>query len=85
MLSGNSPQLITPSGLAVTSPFPSPPLVTARVKWGVGSFINVAIMVWLATIVISHVSASAHSPPLQPANIESGAEIAVKVIVVPAS
>jgi len=72
-------QLI-PDGLLATVPVPVPALVTARVK---ACVLNVAVTDLAAFIVTVQVPVPEHPPPLQPANTEPLAALAVRVTEVP--
>lgn len=77
-----APQLI-PFGVDVTVPSPAPPLVTVTVKGG-GMGLKVAVTLVLAVRTTVQEPNPLHPPPFHPANIESAAGLAVKVMVVPA-
>ena len=73
------PQLI-PAGLLVTFPLPVPVLLTVRVYRVVAVKVAVTVRAW--DIVTWQVPAPLHDP-LQPANFEPLAGVAVKVTTVP--
>src|SRR5207237_514574 len=71
-----------PAGLDVTVPLPVPALLTDSGNvWRV----KVAVTVVAALIVTLHVPVPVQPPPLQPANNEPDADVAVNVTTVPAS
>jgi len=73
-------QLIPPTS-DVTDPFP----VTDTVSVYVGFNANVAVTLFAAVIVTTHVPVPEHPPPDQPENVESGLADADNVTVVPSA
>src|SRR5215475_13935210 len=73
-----APQLMPP-GLDVTVPVPAPALATVSVA----ERLNVAVTAWPALIVTVHGLATPVQAPDQPANVEPGSGVAVKVTTVP--
>jgi len=69
-----------PAGALVTVPDPVPALVTVSVK---GCSVNVAVTVCAAFTVTVQVPVPVQPPPLQPANVEPVAGVAVRVTAVP--
>jgi hypothetical protein len=75
-----APQLM-PAGVLITLPLPVPFLVSDRENfvWGL-SELNVALQVLATSIIIFPVL---HPVPFQPANVEPGAGVAVRLVSVP--
>jgi len=73
-----APQLM-PAGLDVTVPLPAPALATLSVAVR----LNVAVTVWSVLIVTVHGLAAPVQAPDQPAKVEPGSGVAVKVTTVP--
>jgi hypothetical protein len=74
-----APQLI-PAGVLVTVPAPVPARLTPRLT---DCKVNVAVTVVAAVSVTVHVPVPVHPPPLQPANVDPVAGVAVSVTIVP--
>jgi hypothetical protein len=70
-----------PAGLLVTVPLPT--RLTVSVTGG-AAVVKVAVTVVLALTFRTHVPVPLQPPPLQPANVEPDAGVAVSVTLVPA-
>jgi hypothetical protein len=78
--SEQSPPQLMPAGELETEPEPVPLLLTVRVT---GVRLNVAVTVVAALTVTAQVPVPVQPPPLQPANVEPAAGVAVSVSAVP--
>jgi hypothetical protein len=69
-----------PAGALVTVPLPVPEFVTLSAN---DDCTKLAVTAWAALIVTVHVPVPVQPPPLQPANVEPAAGVAVNVTAVP--
>ena len=66
-----------------TVPWPEPDLVTVTVLEEEPAVLNVAVTLFAASMVMAHEAVPLHAPD-QPAKVEPGAGVAVRVTAVPA-